>query len=193
MPASTTSTPVAVPPNRAGLREGQVSELTVIVPLKEGGAARLSAILAAQRGRLGATAKVGSLHDLRFVFLENNTKLLFASTYDGDWETYINDFATLIPDLLDVGFSEAEGWPGITSPQVKDYIVKYQITAVHLGKGCSTRLDLSPAANQYKARLFSYCFCITRGRENAPRTSSFLNKCRRVLRNHRRRFASRYL
>jgi hypothetical protein len=143
------------------------------------GAARLSAILAAQRGRLGATA--------------NNTKLLFASTYDGDWETYINDFATLIPDLLDVVFSEAEGWPGITSPQVKDYIVKYQITAVHLGKGCSTRLDLSPAANQYKARLFSYCFCITRGRENAPRTSSFLNKCRRVLRNHRRRFASRYL
>ena len=131
MPASTTSTPVAVPPNRAGLREGQVSELTVIVPLKEGGAARLSAILAAQRGRLGATAKVGSLHDLRFVFLENNTKLLFASTYDGDWETYINDFATLIPDLLDVVFSEAEGWPGITSPQVKDYIVKYQITAVH--------------------------------------------------------------
>jgi hypothetical protein len=150
MPASTTSTPVAVPPNRAGLREGQVSELTVIVPLKEGGAARLSAILAAQRGRLGATAKVGSLHDLRFVFLENNTKLLFASTYDGDWETYINDFATLIPDLLDVGFSEAEGWPGITSPQVKDYIVKYQITAVHLGKGCSTRLDLSPAANSTK-------------------------------------------
>jgi hypothetical protein len=130
MSASTTKT-VAATPNRAGLREGQVSELTVIVPLKDGGAARLGAILAAQRGRLGATAKVGSLHDLRFVFLENNTKLLFASTYDGDWESYINDFATLIPDLLDVIFSEAEGWPGITSPEVKDYIVKHQITAAH--------------------------------------------------------------
>ena len=130
MSGSTTTT-VTANPNRAGLREGQVSELTVIVPLKDGGAARLVAILAAQRGRLGATAKVGSLHDLRFVFLENNTKLLFASTYDGDWDSYINDFATLIPDLLDVVFSEAEGWPGITSPEVKDYIVKHQITAAH--------------------------------------------------------------
>jgi hypothetical protein len=89
MPASTATTATAVPPNRAGLREGQVSELTVIVPLKEGGAARLKATLASQRGRLDATAKVGTLHDLRFVFLDNNTKLLFASTYDGDWETYI--------------------------------------------------------------------------------------------------------
>jgi hypothetical protein len=62
MSASTAPTPAAVPPNRAGLREGQVSELTVIVPLKEGGAARLSAILAAQRGRLGATAPVPIRH-----------------------------------------------------------------------------------------------------------------------------------
>ncbi len=35
---------------------------------------------------------------MRFVFLDNDTKLLFASAYDGDWESYINDFATLIPD-----------------------------------------------------------------------------------------------
>lgn len=56
-------------------------------------------------------------------------RALFATTYDGDWENYINDFATLIPDALDLLFSEAEGWPGNRSPQVKDYIVKYQITA----------------------------------------------------------------
>ncbi len=46
MSGSSTRT-VAVTPNRAGLREGQVSELTVIVPLKDGGAARLGTTLAA--------------------------------------------------------------------------------------------------------------------------------------------------
>ncbi len=42
--------------------------------------------------------KIGTVHDMRFVFLENDTKLLFATAYDGDWESYINDFAALIPD-----------------------------------------------------------------------------------------------
>lgn len=117
------------PPNRAGMRDGQISELTVIVPMKEGGAAKLRAIFAAQGGKFALADKVGSVHDMRFVFLENDTKLLFATAYDGDWESYINDFATLIPEALDLLFSEAEGWPGIHSPGVKDYIAKYQITA----------------------------------------------------------------
>jgi hypothetical protein len=129
MSASNTSTTAAVPPNRAGLRDGEVSEFTVIVPMKEGGAAKLRAILAAQGGRFALADKVGSVHDMRFVLLDGDTKLLFATTYDGDWESYINDFATLIPDALDLLFSEAQGWPGIRSPQVKDYIVKHQITA----------------------------------------------------------------
>jgi hypothetical protein len=124
-----TTTTAAVPANRAGLRDGQVSEFTVIVPMKDGGAAKLRAILAAQSGRFALADKVGSVHDMRFVLLDGDTKLLFATTYDGDWESYINDFATLIPDALDLLFSEAQGWPGIRSPQVKDYIVKYQITA----------------------------------------------------------------
>jgi hypothetical protein len=129
MSASTASTGAAVPVNRAGLRDGQVSELTVIAPLKEGGGARLRAIFAGQGGRFAATDRVGTVHDMRFVFLDNDTKLLFASTFDGDWDSYINDFATLIPDALDVVFKEVEGWPGTRSPQVKDFILKYQLTA----------------------------------------------------------------
>ena len=119
----------AITPNRAGLRDGQISELTVVVPMKEGGAARLRAILAAQGGRFALADTVGSVHDMRFVFLDGDTRLLFATAYDGDWESYINDFATLIPDALDLLFSEVLGWPGIHSPEVKDYIAKYQITA----------------------------------------------------------------
>ena len=129
MSSSTTSAGVPVPKNRAGLRNGQISELTVIVPLKQDGAAKLRAIFAGPGGQFASASKVGSVHDMRFVFLDNDTKLLFASAYDGDWESYINDFATLIPDAMDMLFSQTEGWPGIRSPQVKDFIVKYQITA----------------------------------------------------------------
>ena len=66
---------------------------------------------------------------MRYVFLENDTKLLFATTYDGEWDPYIDDFATIIPDDLDVVFSNCEGWPGVRNPAVKDFIVKHQITA----------------------------------------------------------------
>jgi len=115
---------------RVGSRVGKVSELTLIVPLLPGGAKRLRAFLRLLHGNPQAGAdRVGTLHDMRFVFLDNDTKLLFATAYDGDWDAYIDDFATKIPDYLDLMDTDWEGWPGIRSPQVKDYLVKHQVTA----------------------------------------------------------------
>jgi len=115
---------------RAGSRLGKVSELTLVVPLVPGGAKRLRAFLKMLNGNLSPGAgKVGTLHDMRFVFFDNDTKLLFATAYDGDWDTYIDDFVTLIPDYLDLMDSCWEGWPGIRSPQAKDYIANHQIAA----------------------------------------------------------------
>jgi len=114
---------------RVGSRLGKVSELTIIVPLVPGGAQRLRALLKLVGGNLNQADKVGTLHDMRFVFFDNDTRLLFATTYDGDWDAYIDDFATKIPDYLDVIDSAWEGWPGIRSPQAKDYLAKHQITA----------------------------------------------------------------
>ena len=115
---------------RAGVRLGKVSELTILVPFAPGGAKRLRAFLRAIGGNLsGGASKVGTLHDMRFVFLENDTKMLFATAYDGDWDAYIDDFATKIPDFLDVIDSAWEGWPGIRSPHAKDYLAKYQVAA----------------------------------------------------------------
>jgi len=117
-------------PNRAGNRAGQVSELTVILPLKPGGADRLRALVAGRDAELDAqVATVGTLHDLRWIMLDDDTRLLFATTYDGDWDAYIDDFSTKIPDLLDEVFGNAVGYPGITSPTIKDYIVEHQVTA----------------------------------------------------------------
>jgi hypothetical protein len=114
---------------RTGVRQGTVSELTVIAPLARGGAARLRALLQLRNGNYDDTDRVGTVHDMRFVFLDNDTKLLFATAYDGDWDIYIEDFVAKIPNEMDVLFSCWEGWPGIHSPKVKDWIAKHQITA----------------------------------------------------------------
>ena len=121
--------PPPATPNRGGLRFGQISELTVIVPLKTGkdGAERLRAMLAG--GTFTGADAVGTVHDMRFVILDNDTKLLFATAYDGDWDSYITDFATKIPDAMDHLFSVVEGWPGIHSSTVKDFIASYQVPA----------------------------------------------------------------
>jgi len=114
---------------RIGSRLGKVSELTLIVPLAPGGAKRLRTFLRLLGGNLNGADKVGTVHDMRFVFLDNDTKLLFATAYDGDWDAYIDDFATRIPDYLDVLNAGWEGWPGIRSPEAKDYLARHQVTA----------------------------------------------------------------
>jgi hypothetical protein len=114
---------------RVGSRQGTVSELTIIAPLAPGGARRLRAFLRLLNGNFDGADKVGTLHDMRFVFLDNDTKLLFATTYDGEWDSYIDDFVTKTPDYLDIISSALDGWPGIRSPMAKDYLASHQITA----------------------------------------------------------------
>ena len=114
---------------RVGSRLGKVSELTIIVPFAPGGAERLRTFLRLFGGNLAGADDVGTVHDMRFVFLDNDTRMLFATAYDGDWDAYIDDFATKIPDFLDIIDSAWEGWPGIRSPQAKDYLAKHQVTA----------------------------------------------------------------
>ena len=114
---------------RVGRRQGKVSELTIIAPVAPGGAARLRALLEMRDGDFGTTDRVGTVHDMRFVFLDNDTKLLLATAYDGDWDAYIEDFQAKIADDLDALFSAWEDWPGIRSPEIKDWLAKRQIPA----------------------------------------------------------------
>ena len=120
---------------RPGLKAGQVQEFTLIMNLKPGGAERLRKKLASD-SKFGnennaVVDRVGTLHDMRFTIFDNDTRLLFATTFDDDWDAYIDDFATLIPDLIDHVFEEVEDYPGIKSPDIKDYIAKYQVTSTY--------------------------------------------------------------
>ena len=67
-------------------------------------------------GNFNAREQVGTVHDMRFVFLDNDTKLLFATAYDGDWDAYIDDFATKIPDYLDIVVLQPRGVAGDSQP-----------------------------------------------------------------------------
>jgi hypothetical protein len=126
---SETPPPAIESAGRVGARLGNVSELTIIVPLAPGGAKRLRAFLRLLGGNLNKGDKVGSLHDMRFVFFDNDTRMLFATSFDGDWDAYIDDFVTMIPDYLDIIDSAWDGWPGIRNPGAKDYLAAHQITA----------------------------------------------------------------
>jgi hypothetical protein len=114
---------------RLGARQGQVSEFTIIAPFREGGAKRLRGLLELMQGNFQLADKVGTVHDMRFVFLDNDTRMLFATAYDGDWDPYIDDFESKIPDALDILFSNFEGFPGLRSPSIKDWLAKHQVSA----------------------------------------------------------------
>jgi len=146
---SQTPPPPVESAGRAGIRLGKVSELTLIIPLAPGGAQRLRAFLRLLGGNLNGADKVGTVHDMRFVFLDNDTKLLFATAYDGDWDAYIDDFATRIPDYLDILNAGWEGWPGIRSPEAKNYLAKHQITA----EGWFVANDLTVAETRRLKRI----------------------------------------
>jgi len=147
--ASQKPPPPVASAGRVGSRLGKVSELTIIVPFAPGGADRLRAFLRLFGGNLAGADDVGTVHDMRFAFLDNDTRMLFATAYDGDWDAYIDDFATKIPDFLDIIDSAWEGWPGIRSPEAKDYLAKHQITA----EGWYVANDLTVAETRRLRRI----------------------------------------
>jgi len=114
---------------RIGARQGKVSELTAIIPLEPGGGKRIRGLLDLLQGNFKGADIVGTLHDMRFVLLDNDATLFFATAYDGEWDAYIDDFVTKIPNSMDILFCNCAGWPGIRSPVIKDWLVKHQITA----------------------------------------------------------------
>jgi len=74
--------------------------------------------------RAEAVQQIGTLHEARFVLFDNDTQLMFCSSFDGSWDKYIDDFATTyIAHTFDAAFSHCEGYPGIKDPSIKDWFM----------------------------------------------------------------------
>ena len=119
------STPESAGSERPFKYHGKQGEWTLLAPLKPGRAEQMRATADEIKDRPGL---VGILHNVRVALIDNDTRFLFATVYDGDWDQYINDFAAhpVLKPALDALWGNLEGYPGLDSPDVKDYFVKYQ-------------------------------------------------------------------
>ena len=61
--------------------------------------------------RRGFLARVRSIHFARWVFLNNNRSMFFASLYDGSLESYMDDFINKVAFGLNLTFSHGVGYP----------------------------------------------------------------------------------
>ncbi|MFD8811608.1 hypothetical protein ACFV23_09005 [Streptomyces sp. NPDC059627] len=116
-------------PERPGRSDGVCSEFTVFTKIKPGHADALREDLARIAGteNRAALREIGTLHDARHVLFDNDTQFMFASVFDGSWDTYIDDFGkTVVGANFDRIFSHSEGFPGVKDPGVKDWFVAHQ-------------------------------------------------------------------
>ena len=131
-------TPVRSP--RKGLRVGPVSELSVFLKVKPGHDEAIRKVFhgeAAGDALAEAVTAVGSLHQARYVLFDNGTRLLISTTFDGDWDVYIDDFAAVgVLDAWDTFLIHCEGYPdegwraaSLTVEQAKEFLTANQVTA----------------------------------------------------------------
>ncbi|MFG1959865.1 hypothetical protein [Nonomuraea sp. NPDC049028] len=119
-------------PSRPGIKDGRTSEFTLFFNVKPGHGQQIRDIFQQpgfEEKRKEMSARIGTLHDARWVLFDNDTRLLFATNFDGDWDAYIDDFAAQIPDVFDAVLQHTEDYPGIHDPNIKDLIVAHQETA----------------------------------------------------------------
>ena len=132
------STPVSSP--RKGARVGPVSELSVFLKVKPGREQAIRESFDTTPEQAAAMEKaihdVGSLHQARYVLFDNDTRLLVATTFDDDWDVYIDDFAaSYILDAWDRFLIHCEGYPdegkaSLTLHEIKEFLTANQVTAV---------------------------------------------------------------
>lgn len=124
---------------RKGARVGPVSELSVFLKVKPGREQVIREVFnmpADQRAELEkAIADVGTLHQARYVLFDNGTRLLIATTFDGDWDVYIDDFAaSYVLDAWDKFLIHCEGYPdegkaSLSVDEIKEFLTANQVTA----------------------------------------------------------------
>jgi hypothetical protein len=131
--ASSTEATQSAQPERPGLTDGVCGEFTIFVKIKPGHLDALRETL--KQGQAADTRaaqrEIGTLHDARSLIFQD-TWLMFASVFDGSWDTYIDDFATTsIGVIFDRLWAHTEGFPGMKDPNVKEWFVSHQVPAMH--------------------------------------------------------------
>jgi deferrochelatase/peroxidase EfeB len=67
--------------------------------------------LTALNGRPGFLGEIGTIHFARWITIPGTRDLIFASNYDGSWESYLEDFITKAHEGLTGAWSNTVGFP----------------------------------------------------------------------------------
>jgi hypothetical protein len=122
---------VARQPDGLGKRVGDIAEITVLFPVKPGGAARFRQNAAKiQTDAFYYEELIGTVHDFRFTFINDDTQLIGAVTYDGDFKSYITDIFTKAWQWFDEMLADViEGYPGASHPEIAEWTAKHIVEA----------------------------------------------------------------
>jgi hypothetical protein len=118
---------------RAGVKVGARSEFLAIGDVISGQEEELRQTLKrhmADPRTQEAVNQIGTLHEARFVLMDGGKRLMFASSFDGPWDVYIDDFATTDIGLnFDETWKHVQGYPGVKSPNIKEWFKEHTVVA----------------------------------------------------------------
>ena len=121
--------------SRPGLQVGPTSEFSLFFHVRPGHGPALREALRALQDSPGYRpgdydVPIASIHEARFVPFDDDTRLLFATSFDGPWDAYMEDFAAKPLKLFDAIFRHVEGYEGLPDlAAVKQFILSAQVTA----------------------------------------------------------------
>jgi hypothetical protein len=128
------STPATDAP-RPGIMVGSISEFSLFFHVRPGHEGQIREAVATLQDTPGYrpgdyALPIASIHEARFVLFDGDTRLLFATSFDGPWDAYMEDFASAPLKLFDSIFRHVEGYDGLPDlAAVKQFILSAQVTA----------------------------------------------------------------
>ena len=120
---------------RPGVRVGSASEFSLFFRVRPGQEQELREAVEALQNAPGYRPgdydlPIAVIHEARFVLFDGETRLLFATSFDGPWDAYMEDFASKPLQLFDSIFRHVEGYEGLPDlAAVKEFILSAQVTA----------------------------------------------------------------
>jgi len=123
--------PVSQQPDGPGLRMGKKGELTMIGNLLPGAAAKFRERVAQFQAEANYyETRVGTVQSFRGLIFDNDTRFILTVVYDGDFKPYLDDIANHAAPWLDsLATDVLEGYPGMHSPHIGEWVISLLIPA----------------------------------------------------------------